>query len=452
MKRICYIKFIGLSFLFLVGAGCDSGPDTRQANLILISLDTLRADYLGCYGQATPVSPHLDQLAESAIVFEKAYATAPFTGPSHASILTSQHPSTHGMIYNGHRARNLAIGERSVTLAEHLGQAGFNTKAIVSGGPLAARFGFGRGFESFNLVPQLDNLDSGGDPEQITQRAGNWLLDWHHSGQKERFFLWVHHFTPHLPYVGRPADRASLGMAFDQTVDDKNVATLPLQNVRDAYGAEVLAADRFVGELLAKLEELGMAENTVIAVVSDHGEYLQEHGLTNHHRLFDEVLHVPMFIHWPKWMASDRRSGSVSTLDLAPTLLDMLGVSPLPYAQGRSLLAAETNESEVAVFAEWRDFRLLSEQAPRKNDFLISVQLGQKKLIRDILFPQASQSFDLAQDPRELHPIDGEFMTKMNTLLDTHLQEGLPEGLAGVGDINLDAKSLEMLRSLGYVR
>jgi len=354
--------WLWIPLVVLLLSGCDRGPSAQQANLILISMDTLRADYLGCYGGVAPVSPHLDQLAASAIVFEHAYATAPFTGPSHASILTSQHPSKHGMIYNGHRARSLAIGEQSVTLAEHLGKSGFNTKAVVSGGPLDARFGFGRGFESFNLVPQMDNLDSGGDPDQVNRRAGNWLLDWQHTGKKDRFFLWVHHFTPHLPYVAREADRAALGMTFGETVDDNGAAEFPVDDVRDAYAAEVLAADRFVGNLLAEVERLGLAENTVIAVVSDHGEYLQEHGLTNHHLLFDEVLHVPMFIHWPNFDSVDRRSETVSTMDLVPTILELLDVAPLPTAQGRSLLSAETDVADVPVYAEWRDFRLLSDR------------------------------------------------------------------------------------------
>lgn len=452
MKKMMRRGLLWLPFLAMSVIGCDRTPSAHQANLILITMDTLRADYLGCYGEQAPVSPHLDKLAATAILFEQAYATAPFTGPSHASILTSQHPSTHGMIYNGHRARSLAIGAQSVTLAEHLGQAGFNTKAVVSGGPLDARFGFGRGFESFNLIPQLGNTDSGGDPVQVNRRVGNWLIDWRHTGKKERFFLWVHHFTPHLPYVARAGDRAALGITFDETVDDDNVVTLPTDQVRDAYRAEVLAADRFVGELMAQLEELGLAENTVIAVVSDHGEYLHEHNYTNHHQLFAEVLHVPMFIHWFGLAGTDRRSGTVSIIDLAPTLLELLGVAALPTAQGRSLLKPQSDLEEVPVFAEWRDFRLLSGQTPREGDFLISVQDGDDKLIRDVLFPEASRMFDLAQDPTESKPILGRGDEHLNRLLDSHLRDDLPQGLAGIGDIHLDQKSREMLRSLGYVR
>lgn len=448
MKRRVGIVLCGLLALL----GCGKQP-AHNSHLLLITIDTLRADFLGCYGYPELVSPRLDALAAQAIVFDQAQATAPFTGPSHASILTGQHPSTHGVIYNGHRAQNLAIGAGSVTLAEHLAAAGFNTKAVVSGGPLDARFGFGRGFESYNLVPQMGYADSGGDPVQVNQRAGNWLLDWKHTGREERFFLWVHYFVPHLPFLNRPAIRDTLGIALDVTVDETLAGSLPVDDVRQAYRAEVYATDQFIGELVDRLTQLDLAEDTIIAVVSDHGEYLQEHGLTNHHGLYDEVLHVPMFIHWRDLKQVERRPETVSTIDLAPTLLELLGVEALPTAEGRSLFKG--GRGSEAVYAEWRDFRLLSGQDPRPGDFQVSVRQDARKLIRDILFPDQAQCFNLAADPAETTNLCGSgdpAPTALGRLLDDHLQHGLPEGLAGVEDISLDAQSLEMLRSLGYVR
>lgn len=445
-------RYIALIFCALIAlAGCsDNGG--HNANLILITLDTQRADFLGSYGYPEPVSPNLDRLAEQSLLFENAYATAPFTAPSHASILTGQHLSTHGVIYNGHRARSLAIGAESVTLAEHLGQAGFNTKAVVSGGPLDARFGFGRGFEGYNLIPQMGYPDSGGDPAQVTRRAGNWLKDWKYTGKQERFFLWVHYFVPHLPYLNRPAVRDTLGILFGETVDEINAATLPVDDVRQAYRAEVFEMDRFIGELIARLAKLELADDTIIAVVGDHGEYLQEHGLTYHHSLYDEVLHVPMFIHWRDLQATERRSGAVSIIDLAPTLLDLLGVDKMATAQGHSL---RKSVAPAPVFAEWRDFRLLGDHKPRPGDFLVSVQDGRHKLIRDVLFPESSMCFDLNVDPAEstnLFGAEHPLPVELGAVLDDHLKHGLPQGLAGIDDIQIDKKSLEMLRSLGYVR
>ena len=451
MKRLPLL-LLGL----VVVAGCGGRGRPEQANnLILITIDTLRADFLGSYGYPAPVSPHLDDLAARSILWERAYATAPFTGPSHASILTGQDPSAHGMIFNGHRAPQLAIGRGTETLAEHLTTAGFNTKAVVSGGPLGARFGFGRGFESFNLVPQLDHGDSGGDPAQVHQRATNWLLDWKYSGRQDRFFLWVHYFDCHLPFTSAPGIRDSLGIAFAGTVDEQNVRDLPGADVREAYRAEVFEVDAWIGRLVAELEKLELADDTIIAVVSDHGEYLQEHGLVNHHGLRDEVLHVPMFIHWRGLQATERREAVVSTIDLAPTLCDLLGVDPLPGARGRSLRRPVPQDDRTPVFAEWRDFRLLGDEAPLPGQFQISAQQGERKLIRDVIFPDSSEVFDLAVDPVEnvnLVRTHAALADELGAILDTHVHDDLPAGLAGVQDISLDDKALEMLRSLGYVR
>jgi arylsulfatase A-like enzyme len=159
-----------------------------------------------------------------------------------------------------------------------------------------------------------------------------------------------------------------------------------------------------------------------------------------------------MFIHWRDLKGAERRGAVVSTVDLAPTLLDLLGVAELPTAQGRSLRRASAPQP---VFAEWRDFRLLGDHEPRPGDFLVSVQDGQHKLIRDLLFPASSLCFDLAVDPNETNNIYGEdhpLTNELGALLDGHLKNGLPHGLAGIDDIQIDEKSLEMLRSLGYVR
>ena len=436
-----------------VAGGCgDQGPG-HNANLILITIDTLRADFLGCYGYPEPVSPNLDRLAAQAIVFERAYATAPFTGPSHASILTSRHPSEHGMIYNGHRARNLALGADCTTLAEHLQKAGFNTRALVSGGPLDARFGFGRGFEGFTLVPQMDYADSGGDPAEVNRRAGNWLLDWKHTGSRDRFFLWVHYFVPHLPYLCPATARDSLGIPDSvPVVDEGNAGLLPTEVVRQAYRGEVFTVDAFVGALVARLGELELDDDTIIAVVSDHGEYLQEHGQINHHGLYDEVLHVPMFITWRALKAAERRPATASTLDLVPTLLEMLEVPALPGARGRS---RRHPAPATPVFAEWRDFHLLDADSTLPGQFQVSIQSGAGKLIRDVLFPEASECYDLATDPAEAKNLYGTEIPLPGELardLDRHIAQDLPAGLAGVQDIHLDEESLRMLRSLGYVR
>jgi arylsulfatase len=363
---------IGLSIGLAGCSGCSRDFEPGR-NLLLITIDTLRADSLGAYGSEASVSPHIDRLAERSTVFERAYSTAPFTAPSHASILTSQHPSTTGVIYNGHRA-SVSIDARSITLAEHLSEAGFTTAAVVSAGPLDEKYGFARGFQEFTRIKDMRNRDIGGAGSLVDAAAEEWLLRRHGKERNERFFLWPHYFDPHLPYAIPKELREELWFAPDTIVRRKNAEQLPKPVVKQGYRAEVFEVDQHIGAILGLLDDLGLSRNTVVALTADHGEYLLEHGLIDHSRLYDEVLHVPMMIHWPARGAAERHPRPVSTIDLVPTLLAILGVESLPTAQGRNLLASSGSDEDFPVFAEWRDFRMLSKKKKaRPGDFLVSV-------------------------------------------------------------------------------
>jgi arylsulfatase A-like enzyme len=232
------------------------------------------------------------------------------------------------------------------------------------------------------------------------------------------------------------------------------VRTLPAENLRDHYRAEVYEADRFLGTLLSTLDQLKLSDETIVALTADHGEYLGEHGgFVDHHQLFDQVLHVPMILRWKALEGGQRRTVPVSTIDLAPTLVEALGVEPLPGAQGRSLL--DPGAEELPVFAEWRHFHMLEKDAkPRPNDFLVMVQKGTRKYVHDVLFPEKSAFYDLLVDPAETEdrsPSDEGAARELKALLELHLHKDLPRGLLGVDEIHIDEQSLEMLRSLGYV-
>jgi len=418
-------------------------------NLILVTVDTLRSDFLGVYGHETPVSPNIDRMASQSLIFERAYSTAPFTAPSHASILTAQHPSTHGVIFNGHRAP-VSISSASVTIAEHLQAEGFDTRAVVSAGPLGSKYGFGRGFDEFQLVQQSAHRDWGGDGARVVQQAGAWL-DTRRPG--ERFFLWVHLFDPHLPYASSKETLEQLGLAPDLIVERQNAKKLPAETLRSAYRAEVYEMDRHFGNLQRHLHSSGLDGSTLIALTADHGEYLGEHGLIDHSQLYDEVLAVPLLIRPPGLENQVRRADVVSTVDLAPTLLELLGVGPLPYAQGHSLL--DRTASDRAAYAEWRNYSTLKNgYRSRPGDFLMSVQVDSRKYIFDVLVPQASQYYDLAGDPderRNLHFARDEDLERLHSIFKEHVREDLPNGILGVDQVSIDDESREMLRSLGYL-
>ncbi len=430
----------------LAAAGVHAEP-APPWNLLLVSIDTLRADLLGVYGGPTRTTPNLDALARRAIVFERAYATAPITGPSHASILTAQHPSKHGIVFNGHRVE-AKVGSR--TLTEALRDAGFRTGAFVSAAPVDARYGFGRGFEHFDLV-QGGNApgDSGADGVAVIEAARDWIGTL--AGQ--RFFVWVHLFKPHLPYAASSHIWTGLGMNRRIVVPNIEAAlNTPPARLRTAYRADVNEADEQLGRLLGMLEGLSVLDRTMIAIVADHGEYLGEHGRASHNGLYDPVLRVPLLIAVPGG-SRQRRSDPVSTVDLTPTLLHLLSLPPLATAQGRNLLADGAESSRVPVFAEWRAFQARDKQRGLvATDTLMSVQLGDHKLIRSLVPPFEEELYDLAADPgeeRDLSRERPELLATLRGLLAEHARRNLPEGPLGVP--RFEEGDLEMLRALGYV-
>jgi arylsulfatase A-like enzyme len=458
LVSLMILIWVGIKWIALTDKKRDH--DDRKFNLILITIDTLRVDYLGVYGYPDFISPNIDRLAQSAILFEKAYATAPFTGPSHASLLTSQHPSTHGIIFNGHKAPG-KIAKSSVTLSEHLKRNGFATAGVVSAAPLSKKYGFDRGFEYFIRIKphrRHGEKEKGGAGYKVTQAADKWIKKaaekWHDSNGEKRFFLWIHYFDPHLPYVCEKNVYQKLKIQTFSPVTQKNIGKKAKNHIYQSYRAEVFETDQQIGELLKFLKDYEVKFNTIVAVAADHGEYLGEKGLFDHSMLYEQVLHVPMFIHIPGLGSCRRKKNVVSTIDLVPTLLDLLSLPQIPTAQGKNLL--EEDVSNAAVFAEWRDYNILkNKKKVNANQFLISAQVGETKLIRSIINPKKNLLFNLAADPNEENNLTFKNRTlykRLNDILNLHIERDLPNGVLESSDIKLDDESIKMLKSLGYIK
>jgi arylsulfatase A-like enzyme len=282
-----------------LSAAC--GPDRTPTSILLVTLDTTRADRIGCYGREDAGTPALDALAARGARFERAYTTAPITLPAHASLLTGSYPPRHGLRDNGLAALDGGVE----TLAETCARAGLRTAAFVSGFPLARAFGLAQGFERYD-----DELGSAaGEPAgAIRERRGDetvraaraWLAE---LAPGTPFFLWVHLFDPHDPYRA-PEE---FGRRF------------PL----DAYQAEVSFADAAVGQLLAALAEAGWREDTLVAATADHGEGLGEHGEETHALLLhDSTLRVPLILVGPG-VEPRVVAAPVSLADVAATLVEL---------------------------------------------------------------------------------------------------------------------------------
>ena len=348
--------------------------------IVLVTIDTLRADRLGAYGRSPSITPALDALAARGVVFEKAWTTAPLTVPAHATLLTGLLPPKHGLRVNQPPSRLPApAARRYVTLAEALKEQRYATAAFVSASVLRNEStGFDAGFDVYDDVSagtgSLLDAERPGRGAETVARA----LAWARSAPRQSF-LWVHLFDPHAPYDAP----AGWGAGPDHVAD----AT--------GYDAEVAYADHCVGKLLDGLAEAGLGD-AVIVIVADHGEGLGEHGEASHGYLMHEAtLHVPLIVAAPG-LPAGRRTGPVSIVDVFPTLLALAG-HPVPQqVNGTPLFGTGAGDAaDRSVYAEslypWHTCRWAQEFALRRGDAKL-VLSGPRRM-----------AFDLAHDPSEDH-------------------------------------------------
>jgi choline-sulfatase len=370
-----------------------------------VTIDTLRADRLGAYGDTAARTPNLDRLARESVVFEKAYSPAPITLPAHASLMTGLLPPAHGVRGNG----TFALGEGPRTLAEALAAKGWQTAAFVGAFPLARRFGLARGFAHYDdTMPRAPGIHfefAERRAPEVVAAARAWLAA--HPGPT---FLWVHVFDPHAPY-DPPAPFAG----------------------GDGYRGEIAAVDAALGPLLADWEARGPA---LTVVTADHGEAFGEHGEESHSLfVYDTTLHVPLLVRGPG-LAPRRAPGPVSLADVGATVLAAVGAEGLP---GRDLLkdgAAEPLYAEtLAPRLEfgWSDLRSLRD--------------GRLKYVRA---PRA-ELYDVEADPGETRDLAPTRVADANRL-EGALQALLARTGERSGSRAADPEAAERLRALGYVQ
>lgn len=431
-------------------------------NVLVYLVDTLRADRLGLYGYDRPTSPRLDALARQSIVFDRAYANAPWTLPAVASVFTGLYPWTHGADGLGKRigGPGMALGPGIVTLAESLGGAGYVSAAFFTNGIIGAKTGLGSGFSVYQRIPE--------DPasEAIHARAGalnrtalSWL-DQRHS--RRPFFLYLHASDPHAPYRPPSAQRQRFAprvpagdigstQAIERLVNapeagDERFAA-PMS---DLYDGEVAYTDEAFGELLDALEQRGLLQDTLLVFLADHGEALYEHHVWGHEWwLYEEVIRIPLLVRLPGMHPAGWRSAEVvQQVDLLPTILEFVGL-PIPDGvQGRSLapiLAGGTVSPRPAYAGESVDGRISWAEVDGTRKTIVHQHYAVADAGRDGI-----DIFDLAADPREL--TDGAAATpvaagarRLRVLTEIARHPRRAAVAAAPAD-------LDVLRSLGYVR
>jgi len=387
-----------------------AAPAVRR--VVLITIDTLRADRVGAYGHAAAHTPTLDALAREGVRFERAFATAPITLPSHASLLTGRYPPGHGARHNG-----MAVDATVPTLATAFKAAGFATAAFVSAFPLDRRFGLARGFDTYD-----DQLPRGALGRPLNERPGAdtsarasaWLQA-HRTGP---VFLWVHFFDPHAPY-GDPTTSRSASQRYDD---------------------EVETADREAGRVLAVLGD--DRASTLIVAAADHGEAFGEHGEIGHSLfVYDTTLRVPLVIRGPSVPPGTVVQDDVSLVDVAPTLLALAGVPALD-ADGRSLVPALGGQAVGArsIYAE--------SFAPLFDFGWAGLRTVREGAWKYIAAPRP-ELFDVARDPGEsANQLAADPQRAARMAAST--ARWSPEEPTAAAAVAQNAEAVRRLQSLGY--
>lgn len=304
----------------------------HRPNVLLITIDTLRADSLGCYNPALNTSPNIDRIAEQGYLFERCYASSSWTMPSVMSIHTGKYPFRHGVEWV-----DKPLPTSIPTLAEKLREQGFMTGAVESSLFLQSQFGFGRGFDHYEEEPIHDH--SAISSPSLTRRALAWLEDHLH----RPFFFWIHYLDPHYDYLPH-AEAAHFVTHIPEIAQGKEYPILELKNTpysltpeeyeyqRQLYHGEIFFTDLYIGQLMQFLKDAGVWDQTWVIITSDHGEMLGEHGALGHTESFyNEVLHVPLIIKPPRGLKKPRRiNDRVSLVDIMPTLLRRMKITHDP--------------------------------------------------------------------------------------------------------------------------
>ena len=327
-------------------AGCQPArPPSPGPNAILISIDTLRADHLGCYGYARPTSPNLDRFAAGGAVFERAISESPWTMPSHASLLTGLAPSRHGMLDDLNR-----LADAIPTLAEQVRSAGIETAAFVNTPYLAENTGLLRGFA---FIRGFDIWDARKQRTLSGEAMNDALESWLDEHGERPFFAFFHTYDLHSDYLPEARSREELVRPYSGRFDGRSETldgiargrlhptSADIDHIRDLYDAALRQIDDHLGALLAELERRELLDTTLIIITADHGEEFFDHGSVSHGRtLYQEMLHVPLIVRGPGVTAGLRIAEPVQLVDVAPTLLAWFRAKPLAASEGRNLTTA----------------------------------------------------------------------------------------------------------------
>jgi arylsulfatase A-like enzyme len=462
-------SFVPLLAAVLLGA-CSCAAEDPKPNVILITMDTTRADYLSCYGYddgGKPTSANLDLLANQGTRFDLAMATASVTPVSHASILTGRFNRDHGVrvIFAGSGFR---LPEDVPTLATEFKAAGYKTITVHSALPVAPFFGFGRDFdvvESFDAGVQVDPQGAARWDQMNTRRSDDSIdiVLREIREAEEPWFLWLHLWDPHdaihtPPEEFLPPPHKLFQMENGEILREPNGQPRLKRPMTALYAAEIRYMDAQIGRLFEHLNDTGQWAHTITAVTADHGQGLSDHGWAAHRILYQEQIRVPLIVRVPGVEQKGVVKDLVRTVDIAPTLLDYAGLDALEQAGGRSLrpLIEGGGDEPRITFAEQINGYDLNAHMVRKrpkDDFTYCAMDRDWKLTWRPNHPGDSELYHLAEDPKELNNLwgwDHPEALRLKKELGGHapwVTEPFPASADGASSDAI----MEGLKKLGYV-
>ena len=426
-----------------LGAAAEIGPPsssprrttrTGSPNLVLITLDTTRADALGAYGQRLPTTPNLDRLASEGVLFEHVVTSNPETLPAHATLFTGKWPFAHGVRAN----LGYVLSDRHETLAEILRAEGHRTSAEVAAPVLRSETQITQGFESYRGTDspgvELKKIVlEGGDHQPVTEQVrvaadiSRRGIEFMRRHADQGFFLWLHYFDAHNPYVAPPSFRSKIPQS--------------------QYHAEVAGVDHQVGLVIAAIEQLGLRDDTLVVITSDHGEGLSEHEEPTHsYFVYDTTMRVPLILWGLEQLPEDRRVTSlVRTADVLPTVLDLLSLEARPDLEGVSLVPLISGQAQDLSLTGYGE----------ATRFLATFGLPTLRFVREenwkYIHKVNPELYDVVQDPGELKNLAAEqpeIVARLRSRLEALVRAAPPKHADAQAQV--DAETASRLIALGY--
>ncbi len=413
--RLCLVALVAL-------CSCKSArpPAPKHFNILLVTIDTLRADHLACYGYSRIETPNLDALARQGVLFENASAPAPLTGPSHASMMTGVYPTVHKVRNTG----GFVLPPSQTTLATILQQQGWDTAAFIGSSVLKRRFGLNQGFAVYDdEMPTAAGASALAEPERRAEEVVTRAVKWMDAQSGKPFFLWAHLYDPHFPY--------DPPVPFREKYKDR------------PYDGEIAYTDQQIGRLLEAVARKAPPADTLVAVLSDHGESLSEHGEYTHGVfLYDSTLRIAFLLSGGPVPKGVRVKQQARTIDLLPTILELVGGKAPAGVQGTSLEPSFGGKDVPTTYSYAETL------FPKLNMGWAELRAMRTNRWKYIRAPRP-ELYDLVQDPGETtnviaaHPAEAQNLeAKLNAIA------GSAEKLAPAA---MDPRTLQQLKSLGYL-